>query len=222
MDIDIESRTICNLKKARTMKPFDGRIGKRLPRQIVGDLRFFGFYVGNQTLLLKDVTDLSDIHEPSNGLGELYMIQVFGGYNADCSDVDRSGKESVRSSQIAYMKSLGTKSPFQLPLSSDEIKMGADWRHALVRFMLDLGNRKLDTAPLIDFEEDYADDVIDYGNHLEMTTAIFCNTLRMDKNFNIINENWARHRASQYLRLIKDDTYTEVPRLKNWETWLWM
>lgn len=33
------------------MYPFDGRKGKKLAYDIVGDIRFFAYYIGNETIL---------------------------------------------------------------------------------------------------------------------------------------------------------------------------
>ncbi len=198
-------------------KPFDARIGKRLPTQITSNLRFFGYYIGNETLLLPDKTDMSIVYEPSNAIGELYMLKVFGTYNTNFSYI----KKSVLSPKT-YIQSLHSKSSLELPLNNSEVKNGTEWRHAIVRFMLDLGNRNLGTSPLINYTQDYCLDVIDNGNSMEMITAIFCNTLRMDKQFNIINENWVRHRTSQYIRRLKDDTYAALPKFKEWEMMLWL
>lgn len=200
------------------IKPFDARIGKRLPKKIVSDLRFFGYYIGNESLLLPDKLDMSIVHEPSNAIGELYMLKLFGTYNTNFSYNQKNSEISFKT----YLQSLHSKSSVELPLNKDEVKYGLDWRHAIVRFMLDLGNRNLNTIPLVDHKEDYCLGVINNGNSMEMITAIFCNTLRMGKNYNIINENWVRHRTSQYLRLLNDDAYVESPTFKKWEMMLWV
>jgi hypothetical protein len=86
--------------------------------------------------------------------------------------------------------------------------------------MNDLTYRRLNTLLLKDFKEDYADGLIDYGSGLEMTTAIFCNVLRMNAQYNIINEAWCRHRTSQYVRAFSDDDYKVDPPFRLWETML--
>lgn len=200
------------------IKPFDARNGKRLPKKIVSDLRFFGYYIGNESLLLPDKLDMSIVYEPSNAIGELYMLKLFGTYNTNFSYNKKSTVISIKT----YIGLLHSAFLVELPLKRGEVKNGTDWRHAIVRFMLDLGNRNLNTVPLADYKEDYCLDVIDCGNCMEMITAIFCNTLRMDKKFNIINENWVRHRVSQYIRRLHDDTYIASPAFKEWEMMLWL
>ncbi len=204
------------------IKPFDARKGKRLPKEITSNLRFFGFFIGNQTLLMPDNTDISLIFEPSNALGELYLIKLFGKYDVDFSYDDQRLEKGENLSSKTYIQALNHKSPLKLPLSVNQLKNGTDWRYAIVRFMLDLGNRNLTTAPLVNIKHDYCDDVIDYGNSMEMITAIFCNTLRMDNQFNVINEEWVRYRTSQYIRMLNDDTYKVFPPFKEWEMMLWL
>lgn len=206
---------------------FDGRKGKRLSREIVSDLRFFGFYIGNESLenIFPDIRNMSIVFEPSDALGNLYAFRLFRDYD---KKGERSGNTDLPGSytMIAeYINCLNNNQPvtFSFPFTKQELTDPKDWRAVLARFMLDFGNRKLDTVPLKDFDgEDYAYDIIDYGSGLELLTAIFCNILRMDKAFNVINEEWCRHRASQYIRAHHDDAYRIEPPLKEWETTLWL
>ncbi|MFT3793099.1 hypothetical protein [Flavobacterium sp.] len=199
------------------MKPFDARKGKKLSHDITADLRFFGYYIGNETLLLPSEQDMTFVYEQSEALGHLFGIKLFGSYEADGNHREQTTTDNPI---LEYAKSHNQKP--MLPFSIKEIRESKNWRAVITRFMLDLGNRKLDTIPLKDYQSDYADEVIDYGNSMEMLTAIFCNVLRMDNENNVINEDWARHRASQYIRSFKDESYAAKPRFKTWETWLWL
>ncbi|AFM02574.1 hypothetical protein Fleli_0064 [Bernardetia litoralis DSM 6794] len=62
------------------MKPFDARKGKRLSYEIVGNMRFFGFYIGNDTLLIQDDIDLEIVYEKSEHLGIIYALELFKYY----------------------------------------------------------------------------------------------------------------------------------------------
>lgn len=108
------------------------------------------------------------------------------------------------------------------PFTQAQIQKGKNWRAVITRFMIDLGNRNLQTIPLKNYKKDYADDLIDYGNSMEMLTAIFCNVLRMDAAYNVTNEEWARHRTSQYIRSFNDASYKVKPPFKEWEMMLWV
>lgn len=205
------------------MKSFDARKGRKLPKSIVGDLRFFAYYIGNQTLLLPHETDISLLYEKSSALGDLFRVELFNRYDYK-GTVQMPSKNKSNLSKHDYVKALnkGNVAKLNFPVSLKVVKKDQNWRSAIVRFMLGFGQRVLDTEPLADWEEDYAEDVLDYGNSMEMLTAIYCNVLRMDKNYNVINESWARHRASQYIRLCVDESYKSKPPLKEWETTLWI
>lgn len=205
------------------MKPFDGRRGKQLPKSIVSDLRFFAYYIGNGTLLLPHETDVSLLYEKSSALGYLFLIELFNRYDSR-GNVQKFSKHKPTLSKHDYVKALnkGETEKLNFPISLNVVKQDQNWRSAIVRFMLDLGCRVLDTEPLRGWKEGYTEDVLDYGNSMEMLTAIYCNVLRMDKNYNIINESWARHRTSQYIRLFIDESYESKPPLKEWETMLWI
>ena len=212
------------------MKPFDGRTGKRLPKRIVGDLRFFGFYIGNGTLLAGTnwgaKTDIDIICEPSEALGNVFALTLFRNYdfagnsqqNGEQIGVDKSSTQLIGE----YIEALKLQSDFpleQLTLNSSDDR---NWRDAIVRFFGELGQRKLTTVPLKEIEEDYADWILYEGGYLERLVAIFCNVLRFDQEYNVMNEAWARFRASQYIRIVIDDAYQVKPPFKEWETTLWM
>lgn len=112
--------------------------------------------------------------------------------------------------------------PIKYPFTKQNLQTDKNWRSAIARFFMDFGNRKLDTIPLKDFSEDYADYFLDYmGSPLEALTALVCNIIRFDKEYNVINEDWMRYRASQFVRTVNDENYTVVPAFKIWETSLW-
>ena len=204
------------------METFDGRKGKKLSHDITSNLRFFGYYIGNETLLIHYKEDISIIFEKSDRLGNVFGIKLFASY-------DEKGNHKPRINEnydpiLEYIKMLnsGDAQNMEFPFSQTEVQESKNWRAVITRFMTDLGNRKLKTIPLKGYRKDYADDVIDYGGSMEMLTAIFCNVLRMDVNHEVINEEWARYRTSQYIRLQVDYSYKVQPRFKYWEQWLWM
>ena len=214
------------------MKPFDGRIGKRLSRQMVGDLRFFAYYIGNETLLAG--TDwgvhynIEVIFEPSEAIGDIFALELFRNTSMD-GQRQNNGPQldtTLSSTQLIgrYIQSLNDQTPFPIALESLRSPNSNNWRDVVVRFFRDLGLRTLKTEPLADCSDDYAWCILTEGNYLERVAAIFCNVLRLDADFNAINEAWARHRSSQYIRLVNDetDTYRVQPRFKDWETMLWM
>lgn len=219
------------------MDPFDGRIGKRLPHEIRGDLRFFGFYLGNETILSGTKWgidyDIEIIFEKSDALGNIFALELFRNKSVNGCRQNNSEKigTTLTSSQLIgeYIQSLNDKTEFDFPIEKLRSKNDNNWRDVIVRFFKDLGNRSLNTEPLknyrrIDPEEgnDYAYWIISEGGYLERTVAIFCNVLRMDEDFNVINEEWARHRASQYILMINSDLDEVEPPFKQWETELWM
>lgn len=214
------------------MKPFDGRIGKRLDYSIVGDLRFFAYYIGNETLLTNTKWgidyNIELIFEPSDALGNIYALELFRNKGTQGNRQDNSQQIGTILSSTnligEYIQSLNNNSSFPIVLEQLQSPNKNNWRDVIVRFFKALGMRNLQTAPLLDYQGDYADVIITEGNYLEMTTAIFCNVLRMDQSFNVINEEWARHRTSQYIRYINDesDSYKVTPPFKQWEQELWM
>ncbi|MFK7906442.1 MAG: hypothetical protein AB8B69_15030 [Chitinophagales bacterium] len=219
------------------MKPFDGRIGKRLPYETVGDMRFFAFYIGNGTILTGTKWDaeynIDIILEPSDVLGNIFALELFRNKGIEGGRKNNSKKlgTNLSSSELIgeYIQSLNNKSQFSIFLNKLQSENRKNWRDVVVRFFKDLGNRNLQTTPLINYKsvdkeekDDYALWIISEGDYLEKTTAIFCNILRMDKEFNVINEEWARHRISQYIRKVNDDSYKVIPRFKEWERTLWM
>ena len=222
------------------MQPFDGRKGKRLAYEIVGDLRFFCFYIGNETILSGTKWghnyDMEIVFDPpSSALGNIFAINLFRSYGETGTRQDNAEKlgTELSSTQLIgeYIESLNNKTEFHLKMDKLQSENPKNWRDVIVRFFMDLGNRSLDTQPLKNYkstdeedEDDYAYWIISAGGFLEGTTAVFCNILRMDNEFNVINEEWARHRASQYIRMINDDSgrYKVIPPLKQWETTLWI
>ncbi|WP_291726693.1 hypothetical protein [Bernardetia sp.] len=205
------------------MQTFDARKGKRLPYEIVADMRFFGFYIGNDTLLIQDDIDVDIVYEKSEHLGMLYALELFGNYNANGTS-SRGNKKSFISTK-EYVKSLYQKSKIpsnKFPFTKNELQESENWRSTIARFFIDFGFRTLDTEPLKNLEEDYAECFLDYaGSPLEALTALVCNIVRFDKNYNVINEEWMRYRASQMIRYYNDDTYKVTPKFKVWETSLW-
>ncbi len=204
------------------MKSFDARKGKRLSYEVVADMRFFGFYIGNDTLLIQDNIDLDIIYEKSEHLGMIYALELFKGYTKDGVDNEKPRKNYISVKEYiisAYQKKEILLNRF--PFTKKQLQTDKNWRSVIARFFMDFGLRNLDTFPLQDLKEDYADDIIDYGGHLERLTAIICNIIRFDKNYNVINEEWVRYRASQYIRAINDENYKVIPAFKDWETSLW-
>ena len=203
------------------METFDGRKGKKLPHEITGDLRFFGYFTGNDTLLINYGESIDMIYEKSDGLGNVFGITLFANYDGK-GNKPHLDKDYTSISEYIEMLNANDTQDLVLLFTEQHIREDKNWRAAIIRFMRDLGNRKLKTIPLKGYRKDYRDDVIDYGGSMEMLTAIFCNVLRMDSDQNVINEEWARYRASQYIRSWKDNSYKVVPRWKEWEMWLWM
>lgn len=211
------------------MKPFDARKGKRLSYEIVGHMRFFGFYIGNDTLLIQDDIDLDIIYEKSEHLGMIYALELFTYFykNANYNEsIDYNTKTpNLYISVKDYITSTYQKKEISLdkfPFTKEQLQTDKNWRSVIARFFMDFGLRNLDTLPLQDFKEDYAEDFLDYmGSPLEFLTAIVCNIIRFDKNYNVINEEWVRYRASQYIRSYNDVTYKVIPAFKIWETSLW-
>lgn len=214
------------------MKPFDARKGKKLSKKIVSYLRFFGFYIGNTTILAGTKWgvgyDISIISEIPKALGHIFTLELFRHYDEKGNSQKTSpilDTEKISTILIGeYIESLHKRTEF--PFSFEEIQSSNqnNWRDVMVRFFKDFGMKILCREVLNDFSEDDYECFISDGNYLEKVTAIFCNILRMDKNFNVINEEWARYRASQYIRLICDesDTYKVIPPFKEWETMLWL
>jgi hypothetical protein len=203
------------------MKPFDGRKGKRLSYETVADMRFFGFYIGNDTLFVQEL-GLDIVYEKSEHLGMIYALQLFKGYGEDGTDNEKSRQKSI--SIKDYIKSVYQNVeilPDKLPFTKQQLQTDKNWRSVIARFFMDFGLRTLNTFPLQDFKEDYAEDIIDYGGHLERLTAIICNIIRFDENYNVINEEWTCYRTSQYIRAINDENYKVIPAFKIWETSLW-
>ncbi|MGC4041827.1 MAG: hypothetical protein QM710_13860 [Flavobacterium sp.] len=177
-----------------------------------------------RTLLLPAYEDgISIIFEKSDALGNIFGIKLFNTYDEKANYLEYSNENSL--SILEYVKMLNDKRPVKnitFPFTKTQIENGMNWRNVITRFMTDLGNRGLQTIPLKSLENDYTEGLIDYGNSMEMLTAVFCNTLRMDKDYKVINEEWARYRASQYIRLFNDTSYKEKPAFKAWETMLWV
>lgn len=209
------------------MEPFDGRKGKKLSKEIVSDFRFFGYYIGNETLehSLPGKIDTSIVFEQSDALGNLYAIRLFRQYDKQGKHTAPGERPNASVITVNYLKCLHNNdlTGFEFPFTKEELADKHDWRAVLSRFMLDVGNRTLDTIPLKDFDcEDYGDGMIDDGGSMERMTAIFCNILRMDQNNHVINEEWCRYRASQFIRACNDESYQIKPPLKDWETMLWL
>lgn len=196
------------------MKAFDGRKGKRLPREIAGNLRFFAFYVGNETLLsgteLGVNYPVDIIFEPSEALGNIFALKLFRNYDSK-GNVQENGDSigtNLSATQLIsnYIQSLNDNTKFPLSFERLQSPNKNNWRDVIVRFFKDLGLRNLQTEPLSNLSEDYAECLLYEGGTMERLTAIFCNVLRMDEEFNVMNEEWTRYRASQYIRLMNDDT----------------
>ena len=168
-----------------------------------------------------DVVDI--VYEKSEYLGILYALELFNNYDKDVSG-NRGNKKNFISTK-EYITSLYQKAKIpsnKFPFTKNELQESKNWRNAIARFFMDFGLRKLDTIPLKNFEKDYADYFLDYaGSPLELLTALVCNIIRLDKNYDVINEEWIRYRASQMIRSYNDDSYTVIPRFKAWETSLW-
>ena len=204
------------------MKSFDSRKGQRLPYNIVADMRFFGFYVGNDSLLIQHDMSVDIVYEASEHLGMLYAIELFGSYNKDgsCNKKQKQNFISVKE----YIQSVQNNNNLakNFSFTKQELQTDKNWRSVIARFFMDFGLRKLNTIPLKDFDEDYASCFLDYmGSPLELLTALVCNIVRFDKNYNVINEEWVRYRASQMIRYYNDDDYKVKPPFKIWETSLW-
>lgn len=209
------------------MYPFDGRKGKKLAYDIVGDIRFFAYYIGNETILANTAPwgikyNIEVIFEPSEALGNIFALKLYNEYDALSQDILTGVNTGKRIGQYIQSLTEPDYSP-DPPFTATELQptFQGNWRDVIVRFTRDFGLRKLLTEPLQDLEEDYAEGIIDYGSGLEMLLALFCNVLRMDHGYYVINEAWARHRASQYIRAYCDEQYTIKPALKSWETTLW-
>ncbi len=214
------------------MKKFDGRRGRKLSKDIVANLRFFGFYIGNQTILSTTKWgikyDITEIFESPDAIGDIYALKLFRSYSFD-TNYQKSFENiavSTSSTQLIgeYISSLNGDGEFSFPLKELHSENSMNWRDVMVRFFRDLGNRQLNTEPLKDYEEDYAYWIISEGGYLERLSAIIANVIRVDKDYNVINEEWVRYRGSQFIRLINDetDTYSVKPPFKDWETMLWM
>lgn len=214
------------------MEVFDGRKGKKLSKNIVSYLRFFGFYIGNTTILSGTKWgvkyDISVISEVPEALGNIFALELFRHYDEVGNGQKTSpilGTKKGSTTLIGeYIESLNNKTIF--PLNFEEIQSSnqKNWRDVIVRFFKAFGTKKLDMEVLNNISDEDYDCFITDGNDLEKVTVIFCNVLRMDKNFHVVNEEWARYRASQYIRLILDesDTYKVSPPFKEWETMLWL
>jgi len=208
------------------MQPFDGRKGKRLAYDLVADLRFFAFYIGNETILANVEPwrhyNIEKVFEPGEALGHIFTINLYNRYNEKGERIRTGINVSQRIGQ--YIQSI-SEPDYQpdSPFTVEELNLGSmgDWREILVSFMRDFGKRNLQTAPLKGFVGDYAEDIINYGSGLEMLTAIIGNSIRLDSDYQVINEAWVRYRASQYIRAYQDLTYQVQPHFKEWETTLW-
>lgn len=209
------------------MKTYDGRKGKRLPIEIVSHMRFFAFYTGNETLLANVEPwgidyDITIIYEKSNALGDIFAIDLYSRYN-EKGNVIPVNKATQRIGE--YIQSLNENNEKELAKINSWIERdsGKNWRDVVVRFTRDLGLRNLNTEPLRNFDSEYASGgMIDDGSAFEQLIAILGNTLRMDDNYNVINEDWIRYRASQYIRRYNERSYKIDPPLKEWETILWL
>lgn len=200
--------------------------GNRLSKQLKGDLRLFAFYIGNETLLLPDISDLSVLwDEPSDALGNVFGMKLFSYYDKKGNRHLRQDIEEFIAIQD-YILALqaGNTGPFKFIFTEEQLADPDDWRSVVVRFMHDVGNHRADTEPLKDMHFDLGWGLIDEGGAMERMTAIFTNVLQMDQDFRVINEEWCRHRASQYIRLLYDsnDEYEVDPPFEEWETMLWM
>ncbi|GAA4276371.1 DUF7677 family protein [Aquimarina mytili] len=212
------------------MNPFDGRKGKRLPYSIVSDIRFFAFYIGNETILAsRNCHNINVVFETSDALGNMYAIKLFKTYDEVGNSPNTS--EEIPSDKnstdliVEYVQELKEKNKCEdllLPFNKFRSRNKENWRNVIVRFFNDFGLRDLKEKPLMEFNDDYADGVINEGSPLEQLTAIFCNVLRFDEKYDVINEEWTRYRASQYIRYYNDDSYQITPPLKEWETILWL
>jgi hypothetical protein len=59
-----------------------------------------------------------------------------------------------------------------------------------------------------------------YGDEpsaIEQAHAIFANVLEFDEQGTVTNNDYATHRATQYIRSYLDDTYQEEPPFAGWE-----
>ena len=208
------------------MQPFDGRKGKRLAYDLVADLRFFAFYIGNETILAYVAPwkhyNIEKVFEPGEALGHIFTISLYNRYNEKGEHIRTGVNVSQRIGQYIQHISEPDYQPHP-PFTAEELSPGSvgDWREVLVSFMRDFGKRNLQTIPLEGFVGDYAEDIINYGSGLEMLTAIIGNIIRLDSDYQVMNEDWVRYRASQYIRAHQDLTYQVQPRFKAWETALW-
>lgn len=207
------------------MEVFNGRKGKRLRKELVGDIRFFAYYIGNETLLhYIDKFDLSVLQDdPSDALGNLFGIKLFSYYDKKGNRRLREDvEEFISIKDYIFALEAGDTGPFKFIFTEEQLADPDDWRSVVVRFMRDVGNHRVNTEPLQGLNLDLGWGLIDEGNAMERMTAIFTNVLRMDQNFRVINEDWCRYRASQYIRRHYDVEYEVIPEFKEWEMMLWM
>ncbi|WP_196889014.1 hypothetical protein [Aureivirga sp. CE67] len=218
------------------MKKFDGRKGKRLPYSVVGDLRLFGYYIGNETILSGTKWgvnyDIEIIFETPDAIANIFALKLFREYNNQiiCFPETNELNSNLSSSTLIgeYIESLKEQKEFSFTPKKLSSKNKKNWRDVIIRFFRDFENAKLNTTPLLHYNENEKKDcayfILTEGNYLERTVAVFCNVLRMDKDFNVINEDWVRFRTSQYIRMIYDESelYKVTPRFKQWEMELWL
>lgn len=203
---------------------------QHLPHSTVGSLRFFAFFIGNETLLANTKWGvnypLDPIFEPSEVLGNIMAINLFCNYGEEPKYQDNRAQWGFsKSSKVLmgeYLQSLQEQTRAPIDFSKLRTPDDNNWRDVVVRFFRDLGKRTLETTALEGLGEDYGEDIIQEGSYLEQTAAIFGNVLQMDEQYRVVNEEWARHRASQYIRYILEEDYEVVPAFEEWELCLWM
>ncbi|MEU6645030.1 hypothetical protein ABZ863_21045 [Saccharomonospora sp. NPDC046836] len=89
-------------------------------------------------------------------------------------------------------------------------------RGAIRFFAFFVGNGTLDQDVLSDVD-DYRPALFKFGSALEKVFAVYTNVLEYDEAGMPTNDDWAAHRAAQWIRSYLDHDYEVEPPFEDWE-----
>jgi hypothetical protein len=195
--------------------------GRQLGAGIRTDLRFFAYYLGNQTLLLPRYS--TDLHyedaviRGDDTVGRLFAI-VLSDYRRALDDDDLVRIAHHDRAQ-AWLAAQCDPLNFEAPeLTGAEQRLsGFDepWKDAVVDFARKVGRGTL--APEVVQGEEYVSGLAEGGSFLESIVAVYANVLRVDGSGRPTNADHAERRAAWRLRLWFDPDHPGDPPLQEWE-----
>ena len=189
----------------------------QLPEMLRSDLRFFAFFVGNNTLCYS-APDAGAwrydawLEQPGPLLGRIFAIYISNYLHQDSGNPAKRAAQYLASVCVADYVLEPALAPWEL--GADHVAGSA--AAAIINFTDQLGRGQL--APGLLTSTNYWAALFEFGSVLEQIMAIFINVLLLDDHERVINDDWAQTRAAQYIRSYCDSTYTITPPLDDWET----